>query len=378
MTRHLLVTNDFPPKVGGIQSYLWELWRRMDAEAVCVYTTPHEGSAVFDAQQDFRVERSPEPWLGPFPHLVRRINSLARDHKAELIIVDPAVPLGMIAPYFELPYAVILHGAEVTVPGRLPGLRQALRRVLQNASFVISAGEYALGEAQRCAGRELRSVVIPPGVDTTRFVPLAPESRLSARAKLDIAEREIVIASVSRLVPRKGMDLLISAVGEAAELVPELRLLIGGTGRVAARLQAQIDNLGAPARLLGRITDAEVAELYGASDLMAMLCVSRWRGLEQEGFGIVFLEAASAGLAQIAGQSGGAAEAVVHQETGLVVDARDSTSVVEAIVRLTTDARLRNKFGVAARRRALEEFDYERLATSLVDAIDSFTGTKGE
>ncbi len=378
MTRHLLVTNDFPPKVGGIQSYLWELWRRLDPSEFCVYTTPYEGAVLFDAQQNYRVERSPEPWLGPFPHLVKRINALATEHEAEIIIVDPAVPLGLIAPAFDLPYAVVLHGAEVTIPARIPGSRQALRRVLRNAKFVISAGEYALAEAELCAGQPLQSVVIPPGVDTDRFVPFDEVQRRRARNKFGIAESEIVIATVNRLVPRKGMDLLVSAVATAAETVPQLRCIIGGSGREFERLQDQIQGLSAPVQMLGRIDDADVVDLYGAADLMAMLCTSRWKGLEQEGFGIVFLEAAAAGLAQIAGRSGGAAEAVLDQQTGLVVDAEVSAQVVEAIISLATNPELRRSYGRAARQRAVDQFDYDKLAAELDQAIDSLTGSKQE
>lgn len=376
MTRHLLVTNDFPPKVGGIQSYLWELWRRLIPEEVCVYTTPYQGAALFDAQQRFRVERSPEPWLGPFPHLIKRINTLAAQHEAELIVVDPAVPLGAIAPYFELPYAVVLHGAEVTIPARVPGPRAALRRVLEQASFVISAGEYALREAELCVGHDLKSVVIPPGVDTERFAPFAAAERNAARLKFGIEKSDVVLATVNRLVPRKGMDLLVASVATAAQTVPNLRAFIGGSGREAKRLEDQISHLSAPVQMLGRISDADVVSLYGAADLMAMLCTTRWGGLEQEGFGIVFLEAAAAGLPQIAGRSGGAAEAVVDGKTGVIVNAADHGSVVEAIIRLATDTQLRQTLGAAARHRAAASFEYDLLANRLDKAIDYFASHK--
>jgi phosphatidylinositol alpha-1,6-mannosyltransferase len=376
VTRHLLLTNDFPPKVGGIQSYLWELWRRLEPDDVCVYTTPYEGAAAFDAQQGYRVERSPEPWLGPFPHLVSRINTLAANHRAELIIVDPAVPLGLLAPHFDLPYAVVLHGAEVTIPARMSGSKQVLRRVLKNASFVISAGDYALAEAERCAGQSLKSVVIPPGVDTSRFVPHVGDARAAARAHFDISDGDVVVSTVNRLVPRKGMNLLIDAVQALSATRPEIRLIIGGSGREQKRLQSQIDRLGAPVRLLGRISDDDVVRLYGASDLMAMLCTSRWAGLEQEGFGIVFLEAASAGIPQLAGRSGGAAEAVSHAETGLIVDAEDQESVLDALDRLVGDPDLRHEFGEASRRRATADFDYDQLAERLDRAINAFSDHK--
>ncbi|MEZ5230032.1 MAG: hypothetical protein R2710_26225 [Acidimicrobiales bacterium] len=159
--RHLLVTNDFPPKVGGIQNYLLELWQRLPAEQAHVYTTPYAHAVAFDARQRFWIERSPEPVLLPSPWLARRVDRLAERLDASLVLLDPAVPLGLIGPRLHRPYGVVLHGAEVTIPGRLPGSSHALRSVLTQASLVVSAGAYALREAERCAGRSLPSVVIP-------------------------------------------------------------------------------------------------------------------------------------------------------------------------------------------------------------------------
>lgn len=374
MRRHLLVTNDFPPKFGGIQSYLWELWRRLPAEDTTVYCTPRDQSVGFDARQAFRIERSPEPVLLPYPWLARRICNLADEVDAELIMLDPAVPLGIIGPFLGRPYGVVLHGAEVTIPGRLPGARRALRRVLLGASLVVAAGEYALAEAERCAGRQLPAVVIPPGVDTSRFVPPDASARSAARDEFGFSSDDVVIASVNRLVPRKGMDTLIDAVSEIARSRPHVRLVIGGTGRSFDDLRSRAGQSGARIDLLGRLDDDAVPRLYQAADIMAMLCHDRWRGLEQEGFGIVFLEAAASGLPQIAGRSGGAAEAVADGQTGIVVDEpRSIEAVVAALVDLIDDTERRHRLGAAARRRACEGFDYDVLAAQLERAIDDWS-----
>ena len=375
MRRHLLVTNDFPPKIGGIQNYLWELWRRLEPGTTAVHTTPHRGSVAFDAAQPFAVDRSPEPWLGPWPWLVPRIDRLADRHGADLVLLDPAVPLGAIAPSLGRPYGLILHGAEVTIPARVPALRSVMARTLEGASLVVSAGRYALAEAERCVGHPLPSVVVPPGVDAARFRPLTSWHRERVRAHYGIGSDQVLIASVSRLVPRKGMTTLIRAVVEAGRRLgptgPELRLVIGGTGRQEPELRRLVAELGAPVELTGRLTDDAVAELYGAADLMAMLCNERWAGLEQEGFGIVFLEAAAAGIPQVAGRSGGAAEAVEDGLTGLVLDEpTDVAAAAGALVELARDPDRRVKLGEAARRRALASFDYATLAAELQDAID--------
>ncbi len=369
--RHLLVTNDFPPKIGGIQQYLWELWRRLGSDGVTVYCTPHDGSVAFDTAQPFRIERSPEPVLGPYPWLVERIDRLADEVEADIVLLDPAVPLGLIGPHLAKPYGVILHGAEVAIPGRLPGGKQALRRVLNSASLVISAGQYALDEAERCAGRVLPSVVIPPGVDIERFRPADADRRSQLRADLGLGPDQLLVAIVTRLVPRKGMHTLIEAAAILATHHPEVVVRIGGSGRDHARLQRRIRRLGAPVELLGRLDDEAVVDLYQAADVMCMPCNQRWAGLEQEGFGIVFLEAGATGLAVVAGRSGGAAEAVEHGVTGLVVDRPDDPhAVADALRRLVEDADRRRCMGVAARDRIEATFSYDHLAARLRCAIE--------
>ncbi len=369
--KHLLVTNDFPPKLGGIQSYLWELWRRLPADEATVLTTPHAGAEAFDRAAPFRIERTSERVLLPTRGLRQRIDHLAAEVGAELVLLDPALPVGHLGPSLARPYGVVLHGAEVTVPGRVPGPRSALARVLRGAALVVAAGGYPADEGERAAGMGLPVVEVPPGVDVARFRPLDEEARAAARRRLGVAPETVLVASVSRLVPRKGMDVLIRAAARLAPIHPELEVVIGGTGRDLHRLGALAVDLAAPVRLLGRIEEADLAACYGAADIFAMACRNRWLGLEQEGFGIVFLEAAACGVPQIAGASGGAAEAVADGETGLVVD--DPTSVAEvaeALRALIVDPDRRRAMGLAARARAEREFSYDVLAARLRVALD--------
>lgn len=370
MKRHVLVTNDFPPKIGGIQNYLWELWRRLPSDSFAVYTTAYDGAAAFDADQPFRVIRAEESVLTPSPRLVDRINRLATDIDADLVMLDPALPLGVIGPRLDRPYGLVLHGAEITVPGRLPGSGWLLGHILRRASLVIAAGHYPLAEAERCAGRRLPAAVVPPGVDTSRFRPLGRAERRAARAELGLGEHELVVASVNRLVPRKGMDVLIRSAAYLRDRGVAIQVLIGGTGRQHDKLAALIRSTGAPARLLGRLSTEELVRLYGAADVMAMLCHDRWFGLEQEGFGIVFLEAAAVGIPQVAGRSGGAHEAVAHGVTGLVVDKpRHVPTVARALQSLGADPVLRARMGAAARERVCAELDYDHLAAGLQEAL---------
>ena len=374
MRRHLLVTNDFPPKVGGIQSYLWELWRRLPADDIAVHTTPHTGASVFDADQAFVVTRSREPVLLPTPTVVRRVRNLAERQGAELVVWDPALPVGHAARRVGRPYAVVLHGSEVTVPGRLPMARSILARVLRGASLVICAGNYPAAEAERAAGCTLPTVVVPPGVDTDRFRPLDEGERASVRRELGLPVDAPLVVSVSRLVPRKGMDTLIRSAARLGRTEPDLVVAIAGSGRDRRRLEGLVASTGAPVRLLGRVPEELLPGLYGAGDVFAMLCRSRWGGLEQEGFGIVFLEAAAAGVPQVAGESGGAAEAVAHERTGLVMGRPDAVAQVACTLSdLLGDRERRTEMGREARRRAEAEFSYDVLARRLRAGIDDAT-----
>ena len=368
--KHLLVTNDFPPKIGGIQSLLWEWWRRLPPDSFAVLTSPYAGAAAFDAEQAFHIERTREPVLLPHPWMVQRINTMARDVGADLIVLDPALPLGLVGPSLDLPYDVVLHGAEVTVPGRLPLSKQTLGYVLRRARHIVAAGGYPAAEAEHAAGRALPITVVPPGVDTDRFHPLADSERAQARADFGIPDDAELLVSISRLVPRKGFDTAIRAAALLHSSRPRLLLAIAGGGRDEQRLRGLATSLDAPVRFLGRVSNDDLPRLYGCADAYAMLCRNRWGGLEQEGFGIVFLEAAACGVPQIAGDSGGAAEAVDHGVTGLVVrhpdDPREVAAAIEALLDDPAQAR---RMAAAGRERAVREFSYDvlahRLGTSL-------------
>ena len=179
---------------------LWELWRRLDPNSFAVLTSPYDGSREFDATQAFRIERIREPVLLPHPVMVRRIEQLAREFGAEHVVLDPALPLGLVGRSLSLPYSVMVHGAEITVPGRLPGSRQVLAHVLRGATQIFASGRYPAAEASRAAGRELAIVQIPPGVDTQRFHPLDDAARRAAREKFGVAPHAPLVVGVSRLV----------------------------------------------------------------------------------------------------------------------------------------------------------------------------------
>jgi phosphatidyl-myo-inositol dimannoside synthase len=416
--RHLLVTNDFPPKVGGIQAYLWELWRRLDPESFVVLTASSDPAAeAFDqaaAGEGFRIERVPGRILYfPTPLARARIAALASEVGATLVLLDPVLPLGLLGPRLGLPYGVVLHGAEVGIPARLPGTRGLVARVLEHSSLVVSAGRYPAAEALgalddhapggrrgdvggsrlRGGGRGAgggggdgrsggegrgsppRVIEVPPGVDCATFAPLDADARIAARVRLGLRPDAPVVASVSRLVPRKGTDVLIEAVRALRVSYPDLVLAVAGTGREAGRLAAQARRVSAPVRFFGRVSEEDKRALLGSADVFAMACRNRWWDLEEEGFGIVFLEAAAMGTPQVAGDSGGAAEAVDDGVTGIVVRRpRHPGDVAGALRRILSDASLRRRMGDAARERACSTFDYTALAGKLAAALAEVQG----
>ena len=358
----LLATNDFPPKVGGIQSYLYELWRRLPPADTTVFTTSFPGAAAWDEQQEFRIERARQRFLLPTRALSNRVDTLARDVGASVVFVDPMLPLGLIGPRLDAaPYVVLAHGAEVTVYGRIPVSGRLARRVLQGAAGVVAGGQFAARAAVAVARRPLSTLVVPPGVDVDRFRPLDEAGRDGARRHFGLDPEVPLVVGVSRLVPRKGFDVLLAAVAT----LDGVHIAIAGGGRDADRLARRASGLGARARLLGPVSDDELPMLYGCADVFAMPCRERWAGLEAEGFGIVFLEAAACGIPAIAGASGGAVEAVADGETGYVVEPRDVRGIADALGGLLGDEALRTRLGTAARARVESQFSLDTLADRL-------------
>ncbi len=373
MPSSLLVTNDFPPKVGGIQSYLYELWRRLPPTETTVLTTTHPDAAAWDARQGFRIERSTAGLLLPTRAMARRVNALAAEVDAGVVFVDPMFPLGHIVARLERPAVVVAHGAEVSVYGRIPVTASLGRRTLRHAAGVVAAGRYAAAEAARVAGRALPTLVLPPGVDADRFRPHDDATRRATRRRHGLDADAPLVLGVSRLVPRKGFDVLLDAVAP----LEDVHVALVGTGRDAARLARRARRLGARAHLLGRVPESELANLYACADVFAMLCRDRWAGVEAEGFGIVFLEAAACDVPAVAGRSGGAPDAVVDGKTGVVVAPRDVDAARAAIERLVRDHVWRGRLGAAAGARARTDFSYDRLAARLAPLAAGALDTLG-
>jgi phosphatidyl-myo-inositol dimannoside synthase len=373
MARHLLVTNDFPPKTGGIQTYLYELWRRLEpGRAVVLTATSHPDAERFDRSAGVAVERVPAGTLYlPTLSTRRAILSAIGRHDPDLVLLDPAWPLGLLGPSLGRPYGLVVHGAEVGATSRIPVVASSLRWALRHAKVVVAAGRYPEAVARRNAAEYLPPVLnVPPGVDTGRFRPLGPERRRELRSSLGVDDDALLVVSFSRLVPRKGMDTLIRASALLRDDFPSLTVAIGGAGRDRGRLEKLVARHRAPVAFAGRVGDGLLPEWLGAADLMVMDCRSRWLGLEQEGFGVFFVEAAAAGVPQVAGRSGGSHEAVEHGVTGVVVDnPRSARDLAHAMGVILADPARRAAYGAASRAAAVDAFDWGALARRLGEGL---------
>jgi phosphatidyl-myo-inositol dimannoside synthase len=367
----LVVTNDFPPRQGGIQSYVYELARRQPAGSILVYASDHNGSAEFDAGQPFPIVRHPSGLLLPTPAAQRTTAALVREHGVSTIWFGASAPLALLAPALRRAGAdrvvASTHGHE-TGWAMLPGARQTLRRIGRYSDVVTYITDYTRRRIGAAFGPHPQLRQLTPGVDVTTFRPDADGS--AVRARFGLADRPVVVC-VSRLVPRKGQDLLISALPAIREAVPDVALLLVGSGPYEARLRALADRSGVARDVVfaGGVPFAALPEHYAAGDVFAMPCRTRRRGLDVEGLGIVYLEASAVGLPVVAGDSGGAPEAVREDETGFVVGGRDRAALAERIVRLLADAELRARLGRGGREWVERAWTWDRLAGQLGELL---------
>jgi len=341
MPKVLIVTNDFPPRAGGIQSFVHALAVRLPAGSVTVYAPAWEGAAGFDAAQPFPVERHPTSLMLPVPSVARRAAWLLERHGCDTVLFGAAAPLGLLAPSLRRAGArrlvAITHGHEAGW-AVLPGARGLLRRIGDSVDTVTYLGEYTRVRLARALSppAAARMTRLAPGVDSDAFRPGAGGA--AVRERLDLAGRPVVVC-VSRLVPRKGQDTLIRAWPQVRAAVPDAALLLVGGGPYAVRLQRLAGRLGVAGSVIftGSVPWPELPSYYDAGDVFAMPCRTRRHGLDVEGLGIVYLEASATGLPVIGGDSGNAPDAIRDGETGYVVAGHSPAGVADRLVHLLTD-----------------------------------------
>ncbi|MDK8878351.1 glycosyltransferase family 4 protein [Corynebacterium sp. MSK008] len=363
-----MVTNDFPPTVGGIQSYLRdfaaELARRVGPDNLVVFASTQDADAArdWDASVPYTVVRWPRRVMLPTPETARAMQRLIRAHGIGTVWFGAAVPLALMGAAAKRAGAtnviVTTHGHEVGW-GMLPVARQALTAIGRSADTVTYISDYTR-QRLTAFGTRPRFVALPSGVDTEFFRPATASQRAATREHLGVGDAPLVVCS-SRLVARKGQDVLIRAWPEVRRQAQGARLVIVGSGPYERKLKAMA---GEGVVFTGAVPGQWLRDIVAAADVFAMPARTRLGGLDVEGLGIVYLEAQACGVPVVAGDSGGAPETVTT-ETGVVVDGRDTGAVAKAIAQLLLDDQRRTLMGRAGRTHVTEHFSWDVLGARL-------------
>jgi phosphatidylinositol alpha-1,6-mannosyltransferase len=364
--RTLLVTNDFPPRVGGIQRTLEALVKELPPQQVSVFAPSWQGSEAFDLQLPYAVSRRPERFMWPTRQLARALDRTVDETGAEVVLFGATYPLALLGPRLArrgVPYLSAAHGFEYWL-SIAPGTHALMRRATSRASRVpVMCSAFIARVVRTAVPREVPVSVLYPGADISVFRPDLPVDEI--RARHGIGDRPLVVC-VSRLVPRKGQDVLIRGMAEVRRRVPHAVLLIVGGGPHLAALE----RLAAEAPLgsvvfSGQVSESDLPRYYAAGDVFAMPCRSRLGGLEVEGWGNVFIEAAACGRPVVVGDSGGAREALVDGETGVLVDGANVAGVAEAVAALLGDPERAAAMGKAGRARVERDHTWPAIAARL-------------
>jgi phosphatidyl-myo-inositol dimannoside synthase len=371
MTRVLLVTNDFPPRRGGIQSYLEAFVGELMAAGtheLTVYAPKWKGAPEYDEHAGYRVVRHPTTLMVPEPTVATRMRALIAERDIETVWFGAAAPLALLAPLARSAGATRVvastHGHEVGW-SMLPLARTALRRIGEDTDVVTYVSGYTRGRFAAAFGPQACLERLSPGVDVDRFTP-DPAARSELRSRYGLGERPVVLC-LSRLVPRKGQDMLIRAFGRIRARVPGAALVIvgGGPYREDLKKLAQRSRVADDVVFTGGVPAQELAAHHAMADVFAMPCRTRGAGLDVEGLGIVYLEASACGVPVVAGRSGGAPETVRDGETGRVVDGTDVAAIAAAVGDLLADPGTAARMGAAGREWVVQNWQWRTQGARL-------------
>lgn len=368
----LVITNDFPPRQGGIETFVHAMATRIPDDNVVVYASREPGDTAYDAALPFPVVRDSSGMLLPTRRVTRRAVEIAEAHGCDRVWFGAAAPLALMAPALRRSgirrMVATTHGHEIWW-ARTPGARRMMRRIGEGVDVVTYLGQYTRARIEPALGPRARMSRLVPGVDAEVYRPDA-DAGLGLRTELGL-NGERVILCVARLVPRKGQDMLIRALPLIRREVPDAVLVVVGRGPDEARLRKMAGHLdGSAVRFVGGKSHTETPAYYAAADVFAMPCRTRKGGLEAEGLGIVFLEAAASGLPVVVGDSGGAPDTVLDGRTGHVVDGTDVAAVAGALTRILLDGELAAEMGAAGREWARESWSWDASARHLTQLLN--------
>ena len=366
MGRTLVITNDFPPRPGGIQTFGYEIVRRFDPESVTVLTSNWEGAAEFDAAQDFKIVRANTQTLVPSKSTLSMAREIVVAENITRVLFGAAAPLGLLAaPLRKLGVTNIVGMTQGHETGwaMTPGTRQALRKIGNDTDYLTYISEYTHKKIAKAlspsAAARMRRIV--PGVDSTEFSPDNLSSGNQLRTELGWIDRPVIVC-VSRLMARKGQDELIRALPMIQQTVANASLIIVGDGPYRKDLERLVKKLGLEnfVHLTGKVSQTELSKWYAAGDIFAMPCRTRMGGWDVEGLGIVFLEGSATGLPVIVGDSGGAVDAVIDGETGFLVDGTNSAEIADRIAYFFANPDVAKNMGEAGRNWVTQEWTWDQ------------------
>jgi phosphatidylinositol alpha-1,6-mannosyltransferase len=363
----LVVTNDFPPKVGGINYYVAHLVRHLPPGEVSVFASDWPGAQTHDAAFPHRVVRWDSDSMYPTPGVVDRVEALVREEGADIVLFGAAAPLALMGRAIQrrtgVPYAAFMHGVEIWA-AQVPVTRGLLSGLGRSAALLMGVSQWQVDLLREAIGEGPTIELLPPGIDPTRFHPGVSDAMVRERHGLGNAP---VICCVSRLTLRKGQDVVTRVLPRIAEEVPDVRFLVVGAGPDYERLRSLARRKEVEDRVVfaGEVPYEELPAYFRAGDVFAMPCRTRKFGLEAEAFGAVFLQASAVGRPCVAGDSGGAPEAVLDGETGIVVDGNDRDAVSDAILELLLDQNRAEKMGRAGADRVRRELTWKALSFRL-------------
>ena len=366
MGRTLVITNDFPPRPGGIQTFGYEIVRRFDPESVTVLTSNWEGAAEFDAAQDFKIVRANTQTLVPSRSTLSMAREIVVAENITRVLFGAAAPLGLLASSLRklgVQNIVGMTQGHETGWAMTPGTRQALRKIGNDTDYLTYISEYTHKKIAKAlspsAAARMRRIV--PGVDSTEFSPDNLSSGNQLRTELGWIDRPVIVC-VSRLMARKGQDELIRALPKIHQTAPNASLIIVGDGPYRKDLERLVKKLGLEnfVHLTGKVSQTELSKWYAAGDVFAMPCRTRMGGWDVEGLGIVFLEGSATGLPVIVGDSGGAVDAVIDGETGYLVDGTNTAEIAGRIAYLFANPDIAKKMGEAGRNWVTQEWTWDQ------------------
>lgn len=369
----LLLAENWPPRVGGIEAYLVGISKYLREKTLVV--APHVSDAPKSEIRNPNVEIIRKKffealirpkWLGLFIFVWKLVGR----EKVEVVLCGKALFEGLVGYYLKkylgVPYVVFTYAMEIETWIKIPRERRKLERVLRAANKVAYINEHTKDQLVKLGVRPEQLLQLWPGVET----PVVSRKQLEeARERLNLPQ--LYVLSVGRLIERKGFDVLIEAFSRLPAHLRGWKLVIAGSGSLRKKLEDKARELGIEnsVQFLGYVSDIDLQAAYANASVFALL--PKYIGGDVEGFGIVYLEAALHGVPSLATQGGGAAEAVVHNETGMIVAPNSVTATTTALTRLLSDTDLRQRLGQAAQRRAQEEFTWSRRIMPLRRTLES-------